>query len=99
MNKIFISEATYPTYLGNTNGYLNKFSLEAQAKFFETTIDLARSKKMSCFIINSMFDCDKLSIHNYKMVPECSLKFNEQEIWNNINIIYKKLISMQNFTY
>ncbi len=55
-NKIFISEATYPTYMGNTNGYLNSFSLEAQAKFFEETIDLTRSKVLSGFFINSMFD-------------------------------------------
>lgn len=55
-NKIFISEATYPTYLGNTNGYLNKFSLESQAKFFDETIDLTRSKKLTGFFINSMFD-------------------------------------------
>jgi len=55
-NKIFISEATYPTYLGNTNGYLNEFSLESQAKFFEKTIDLTRSKKLSGFFINSMYD-------------------------------------------
>ncbi|MCF6269090.1 MAG: hypothetical protein L3J41_05220 [Melioribacteraceae bacterium] len=54
--KIFISEATYPTYLGNTNGYLNNFSFEAQAKFFEETIDLTRSNKLSGFFINSMFD-------------------------------------------
>ncbi len=55
-NKIFISEATYPTYLGNTNGYLNEFSLEAQAKFFQETIDVTRSKEISGFFINSMFD-------------------------------------------
>lgn len=55
-NKIFVSEATYPTYLGNSNGYLNDFSLEAQAKFFEETIDLTRSKKLTGFFINSIFD-------------------------------------------
>jgi len=55
-NKIFISEAAYPTYLGNTNGYLNNFSLEAQAKFFEETIELTRTKKLTGFFINSMFD-------------------------------------------
>jgi beta-galactosidase len=56
INNIFISEATYPTYNGNTNGYLNKYSLEAQAKFFEQTIDIASSKNLSGFFINSMFD-------------------------------------------
>jgi beta-galactosidase len=55
-NKIFISEATYPTYLGNTNGYLNNFSFESQAKFFDETINLSRSKKIAGFFLNSMFD-------------------------------------------
>ncbi len=56
INNIFISEATYPNYNGNSNGYLNLNSLEAQAKFFEQTIDLANSKKISGFFLNSMFD-------------------------------------------
>ncbi|MDA3861430.1 MAG: hypothetical protein PF445_09405, partial [Melioribacteraceae bacterium] len=55
-SKVFLSEATYPNYKGSSNGYLNKFSLEAQAKFFEKTIDLSSSKKLSGFFLNSMFD-------------------------------------------
>lgn len=56
IDNIFISEATYPTYNGSTNGYLNSFSLEAQAKYFENTIDFVNSKKISGFFLNSMFD-------------------------------------------
>ncbi|MBU0473449.1 MAG: hypothetical protein KKF62_04745 [Bacteroidetes bacterium] len=56
IDNIFISEATYPTYNGSTNGYLNSFSLEAQAKYFENTIDFANSKNISGFFLNSMFD-------------------------------------------
>ncbi len=55
-NNIFISEATYPNYNGNSNGYLNSFSLEAQAKYFEQTIENSTSKKLSGFFLNSMFD-------------------------------------------
>jgi len=55
-NKIFISSATYPSYNGNTNGYLNEFSIEGQAKFFEETIDLSNSLKTTGFFINTMFD-------------------------------------------
>jgi len=53
---IFISEATYPTYKGNTNGYLNKFSFEGQAKYFENVINFSQSSHIAGFIINSMFD-------------------------------------------
>ncbi len=55
-NNIFISGATYPNYNGNSNGYLNQFSLEAQAKFFEQTISLSNTDKLSGFFLNSMFD-------------------------------------------
>ena len=54
--KIFISEATYPSYNANTNGYLNPFSLEAQARYFENIIDFSNSKNISGFFLNSMFD-------------------------------------------
>ncbi|MCK5087489.1 MAG: hypothetical protein KAQ90_08210 [Melioribacteraceae bacterium] len=54
--KLFISESTYPSYVGNTNGYLNQFSLEAQAKYFEDIIDLAEEINIRGFFINSMFD-------------------------------------------
>ncbi len=53
---IFISEATYPNYVGNSSGYLNEFSFEAQAKYFEQIIEKSNSEKLSGFFINSMFD-------------------------------------------
>ncbi len=53
---IFISEVTYPTYKGNTNGYLNKFSFEGQAKYFENVINFAATNHIAGFVINSMFD-------------------------------------------
>lgn len=55
-SNLFISSATYPSYNGNTNGYLNTYSIEGQAKFYEEIIDISRSKKISGFFINSMFD-------------------------------------------
>ncbi len=55
-SKLFISEATYPCYKGSTNGYLNKYSFEAQAKYFEETIDLAKENDLLGFFINTMFD-------------------------------------------
>ncbi|MCK5456329.1 MAG: hypothetical protein KAI45_04325, partial [Melioribacteraceae bacterium] len=55
-NKVFISSATYPSYNGNTNGYLNEFSIEGQAKFFEETINLSKTLKSAGFFINTIFD-------------------------------------------
>ena len=52
----FISEATYPNYNGATNGYLNDYSYEGQAKYFDDIISLVRGTGMGGFIFNSMFD-------------------------------------------
>ncbi len=52
----FISEATYPTYLGETNGYLNEHSFEGQAKFFDDIITITDESKLKGFVLNSMFD-------------------------------------------
>lgn len=52
---LFISEASYPNYFGTGNGYLNPFTIEAQAKYFENLIDTARRNKLAGFFINSIF--------------------------------------------
>jgi len=52
----FISEATYPTFNGDTDGYLNDYSFEGQAKFFENVISYADKSNISGFVLNSMFD-------------------------------------------
>lgn len=52
----FISEATYPNYKGATSGYLNKFSYEAQAKFFDDVIILSDNSILNGFILGNMFD-------------------------------------------
>ena len=54
--KVFISEATYLVNSGNSDGYLNPGSFEAQAKYYEDLLDYANSNKLSGFFINSMFD-------------------------------------------
>jgi len=55
-NRIFISEATYPTFKQSTNGYLNKFSFEGQAKFIEDIFQYTDDSGISGFFINSFFD-------------------------------------------
>ncbi|HPN37048.1 MAG TPA: hypothetical protein PL041_01505 [Melioribacteraceae bacterium] len=54
--KVFISEVTYPTFIGSSNGYLNPFSLEAQANFFQELLDFAKENNIDNLFINSAFD-------------------------------------------
>ncbi|MFB3056501.1 MAG: hypothetical protein ACE1ZQ_04980, partial [Ignavibacteriaceae bacterium] len=54
--RVFISEATYTVNKGNSDGYVNKFTYEAQAKFFSDLIDYSRSNSLSGFFINSIAD-------------------------------------------
>jgi len=54
--RIFISSATYVVNAGNTNGYINEHSFEAQAKFYEDLIDYAGKNNLSGYFINTMFD-------------------------------------------
>ncbi len=56
VGKVFISSATYTVNAGNTDGYINKYSYEAQAKYFEEVINYAANTNLAGFFINSMFD-------------------------------------------
>lgn len=53
---VFISEATYPSFEGNSNGYLNENSFEAAAKYFSDIIGFANSNSLDGFIINTFLD-------------------------------------------
>lgn len=54
--KVFISSATYVVNMGNSNGYVNQHSFEAQAKYFENIIDFSNTNPLAGYFINSMFD-------------------------------------------
>ncbi len=54
--KIFFSSVTYPVYIGGTDGYLNDYSFEAQAKYFEELFDYVSQTKAPAFFINSFND-------------------------------------------
>ena len=43
--KFFISSATYTVNSGNTDGYINKYSFEAQAKYFEEVINFSNPQQ------------------------------------------------------
>lgn len=55
-SRLFISSATYTVNIGNTDGYINKYSYEAQAKYFEEVIDYSGSSGISGFFLNTMYD-------------------------------------------
>lgn len=54
--KVFVSEATYTVNAGNTDGYLNEHSFEAQAKYFEDLLKYPEQNFLSGYFINSIFD-------------------------------------------
>ena len=54
--KVFFSGCTYPVYLGNSDGYLNDFSYEAQAKYFEKMFDYVTQNNIPAFFIDSFAD-------------------------------------------
>ena len=54
--RLFISEATYTVNVGQTDGYVNEFSYEAQAKYFEELLTYTDESEIAGYFINTMFD-------------------------------------------
>ncbi|HCY74298.1 MAG TPA: hypothetical protein DHV28_00120 [Ignavibacteriales bacterium] len=54
--KLFIGEATYTVNIGQTDGYVNKFSFEAQAKFFDDIFTFYENSNFAGFFVNTMYD-------------------------------------------
>ena len=54
--RIFFSSLTYPVYIGGSDGYLNEFSFEAQAKYYDEFFDYVSENKVPAFFINSFAD-------------------------------------------
>ena len=54
--KLFFSSFTYPVYVGGSDGYLNEYSFEAQAKYYEEFFDYVSQSKVPAFFINSFAD-------------------------------------------
>lgn len=54
--KIFFSSVTYPVYIGGSDGYLNEYSFEAQAKYYEEFLDFNAEIKSPAFFLNSFND-------------------------------------------
>ena len=54
--KIFFASVSYPVYIGGSDGYLNDYSFEAQAKYYEEFFDYAAKSKAPAFFIDSFTD-------------------------------------------
>jgi beta-galactosidase len=54
--KVFFSAVTYPVYIGGSDGYLNEYSFEAQAKYFEEFFEYVSQNKAPAFFLNSFTD-------------------------------------------
>jgi beta-galactosidase len=54
--RVIITEATYPVCKGNTDGYVNEHSYEAQAKYFEEFLDFTNANEIAGSFINTMID-------------------------------------------
>ena len=54
--RVFISEAVYTVNRGNSDGYVNKYTYEAQAKYFSDLIDYSRDNILSGYFINNITD-------------------------------------------
>lgn len=54
--RFFVSDASYSSRSGSSNGYLNEHSYEGQAKFFSDIIDYISQDSSAGFFINSIFD-------------------------------------------
>jgi beta-galactosidase len=54
--KVFFSSVTYPVYIGGSDGYLNEYSFEAQAKYYEEFFDYVSQSRAPAFFINSFSD-------------------------------------------
>ena len=54
--RVMISESTYPVSIGNSDGYVNDYSYEAQAKYFEDLLDFANNEKLAGYFINTFID-------------------------------------------
>ena len=54
--RVFIAGATYTVNSGNSDGYVNKYSYEAQAKYFSDLIDYSQIHSWPGYFINSIMD-------------------------------------------
>lgn len=101
---IFISEDTYVVNIGNSNGYVNDYSFEAQAKYYSDLIDYAQKKDLAGFFINSMFDyCGNYAslIAGYNQKNQYTIGIVGQDLKTNrisYHVVKSKLLNEEKVT-
>lgn len=54
--RLFFSNTVYLVNAGNSDGYVNKYTFEAQAKYYDDLIDYMNNSSFAGYAITSMFD-------------------------------------------
>jgi beta-galactosidase len=54
--RVFVSEATYFVNSGSSGGYVNEYTYEAQAKYFEDFLISFKETGLSGFFVNTLFE-------------------------------------------
>jgi beta-galactosidase len=102
--KVFFSGCTYPVYLGSSDGYLNAFSFEAQAKYFEGLFDYVSQNNIPAFFINSFTDYEgdyssficgynKTNLYRIGLLDE-----NRNKNRISYKVVYSKLNNLEKVT-
>ncbi len=53
---VILGDITYPTFNGGQTGYLNEYSYDAQAQYFDDALNLTESENLGGYILNTLFD-------------------------------------------
>ncbi len=102
--KIFITEAGYTVNIGGSDGYVNEFSYEAQAKYFEQFLTYSEQDSLCGYFLNTLVDyrgdyASFLSGYNNENIYRIGL-LDENRSTNRISfkVIYAKLNNIEKVT-
>jgi beta-galactosidase len=104
VGRIIISEAGYTVNAGGSDGYLNDYSFEAQAKYFDQLLTFSEGNNISGYFLNSMIDyrgdyASFLSGYNQENIYRIGL-LDENRNTNRITykVVYAKLNNLEKVT-
>jgi beta-galactosidase len=104
IGRIIISEAGYTVNAGGSDGYVNDYSFEAQAKYFEDLFTYADKNNVAGYFINTMVDyrgdyASYLSGYNQENIYRIGL-LDENRNTNRITykVVYAKLNDLEKVT-
>ena len=102
--RIIISEAGYTVNAGGSDGYVNDYSFEAQAKYFEQLLTYSEGNNIAGYFINTMIDyrgdyASFLSGYNQEKIYRIGL-LDENRNTNRITykVVYAKLNNLEKVT-